>query len=104
VQIEHVVLRFFGRRPSLRAKVEIDSADFDSEKPPLRLRGRILELGGFAVLSDLRIKPGRHTMSFANDRHHYRFEMVQSGGFWFQAELRPQSLDWVARIRDTLGF
>jgi hypothetical protein len=74
------------------------------EDPPLRLRGRILELGGASILSNFQLQPGRHTISFANDRHRYRFVMVQAGSDWFNAELRRQPFSWMARLRETLGF
>jgi hypothetical protein len=69
VIVEDVSLRFFGREPSLQAKVEIDCREFSPERPPLRIRGRILELAGYPVLADFRIQPGRHAMGFAQQRH-----------------------------------
>jgi hypothetical protein len=55
VMVEDVSMKFFGREPCLQARVEIDCEQFASEKPPLRIRGRILELAGYPVLGDFRI-------------------------------------------------
>jgi hypothetical protein len=103
MHVEQVFLRFFDRQPVLSATVEIDSACFDSDQPPLRLRGRILKISDMNVESGWYVRQGRHTMSFANDRHRYRFEQVQPGGLWFRAELKPQSHRWVTWVRGVFG-
>jgi hypothetical protein len=102
---KEVSLRFFDRQPSVQAKVEIELEEFDPANPPPRLRGRILEIGGSKVDSDLRIQPGNHTLWFAEPRCGYRVAMIQTGAAWFDAKLvtpRPPTLG--SRIRASLGF
>lgn len=99
VIVEDISLKFFGREPSLQAKVEIDCEQFVPEKPPLRMRGRIVELGGLQVHADLRIQPGRHVMGFAQQQHWYQFEMLQAGANWFKAELVLIPPSWITRLR-----
>jgi len=103
VIVKDVSLKFFGREPSLQAKVEIDCEQFLAEKPPLRMRGRILELAGHPVLADFPIQPGRHAMCLAQRQHCYRFEMLQAGANWFEAELVQVRPGWITRLRARLG-
>jgi hypothetical protein len=104
VGIEEVSLRFFDRPPAVLAKVEIESDLLFHGQPAALLRGQILEIGGFAVERDLRIRSGKHTMLFANDEYLYRFEMMQPGSSWFRAELTLKPAGLVAKIRKVLRF
>jgi hypothetical protein len=104
VIVTDVSLKFFCREPSLQAKVELDCEQFAPEKPPRRMRGRILELAGYPVLADFRIQPGHHAMGFAQQQHFYlyRFEMLQAGANWFEAEIMQAQPTWITRLRARL--
>ena len=79
-------LTFSGTKLPLAATVEIEGDEFSVNVPPLKLRGRIVELGGNPVLGDLRTRPGDHTISFGS-RVSYRMKLIQQGAPWFIAEL-----------------
>lgn len=98
--VEQASVRFGGQDPPVCVKIQIDLEILDLRATPMCFRGRVLELGGMRVLSDLRIAPGKHVLGLGQDRQQYNFELLQQGSDWFRATLITSSaIAWRTKIR-----